>query len=176
MFCTSCGQELDANCTVCSNCNTPIPNTSTPPEPNTSQNEGTPAHKKKKSPFRKLIYAVLAVIIILAFVKSLDPYRNILNVDTLREAYACSQEVICDDVLLDPSSAVFPKFEPDFVTQVSVPLTYEGMEFNLYTVTAYVDTNNAFGSTFRMDYTVEIAFPTDGDTENYIYNIISTNP
>ena len=85
---------------------------------------------------------------------------------------ATAQEVIQDE-LLSPNSAVFPKFEPEFVTQRTKTVVYEGVEYNVYTVTAYVDSDNAFGTSIRSSFVVEIGFPTERDDGVYYYNIVS---
>lgn len=173
MHCTSCGKELEPNCAFCSGCGSPVSDESEVPNETASESAESAGPEKKKPLIVKLLYAIGAIILVLAFIKSLDPYGNILGVDTLREVYSCSQEVICDEVLLDPAGAEFPKFDPDYVTRSSEKLTYEGVEYYVYTVSAYVDSNNAFGARFRQKYTVEIGLPVDTSIDGYYYNIIS---
>lgn len=48
--------------------------------------------------------------------------------------------------------------------------------YEIYTVSAYVDANNAFGAKFRQYYTVEIGLPVDQSIDIFYYNIISTDP
>ena len=176
MYCKSCGKEINSSSTFCSNCGSPINNEAEITNTTNPMSDDSPIPKKKTSLFRKLIYVAIAIILVMAFIKSLDPYGNILNIDTMREAYSYSQEAICKDVLIDPTSSEFPKFEPDFVTQISEKHTYDGIEYDVYTVTAYVDSNNAFGAKFRMNYTVEIGFPVDSSIDSIYYNIVSTDP
>ena len=62
---------------------------------------------------------------------------------------------------------------PDYVARSSEKVTFESVEYSIYTVSAYVDSNNAFGARFRQKYTVEIGLPVDTSIDGYYYNIIS---
>ena len=128
---------------------------------------------KMKTNYGRIIRRCIYIaILLLGACYSLNPDNNILNINSMRKAYSYAQEVIQDE-LLSPSSAVFPKFEPEFVTQRTKTIVHEGIEFRVHTVTAYVDSDNAFGAHVRCNFVVEIGFPTDGDSDMVYYNIIS---
>ena len=65
-------------------------------------------------------------------------------------AYAYSKELVRDK-LKSPSSADFPIYDPSFVTKKG----------NTYTVIAYVDAKNSFGTKVRTNYVADITFTND---------------
>lgn len=128
---------------------------------------------KKATGYGRIIRRCIYIaVLLLGACYSLNPDNNILNINSMRKAYSYAQEVIQDE-LLSPSSAVFPEFEPEFVTQRTKTIVHEGIEFRVHTVTAYVDSDNAFGANVRSNFVVEIGFPTDGYSDMVYYNIIS---
>lgn len=172
MYCNYCGQPIEDDSAFCNKCGRPIGQPKETVLENMPQTQTQRTKKKpKKSLFGRLVKVVLAVIAVFAFLRSINPDNNILNIDSMREAYALSQEVIKEEILT-PQSAEFPAFEPEFVTQRYEVITYEGIEFQVYTVTAYVECENAFGTMIRADYVVEIGFPSDSSIDSIYYNIV----
>ncbi len=126
---------------------------------------------------KKILKAVLSVIVaglaIWVVIYATNPDNNILGIKYMRDSYKYAKEVISEECLLSPVSAKFPAFEPEFVTQRSSTVEYEGIEYDVRTVTSYVDAKNAFGTKVRYKYQVKIGLPknSDGDTL-YYYEII----
>lgn len=130
--------------------------------------------KKKQAPkISRIVWRIVwSVFLLCCALYTLNPDNNILGIHGMRKAYATAQEVV-EAELPSPSSAVFPKFEPEFVTQRTKDVVYEGTEYTVYTVTAYVDSDNVFGALVRNKFVVEIGFPTEGDDGTYYYRIVS---
>lgn len=124
-----------------------------------------------KKVLRILWQGIKIILVIVAILYTMDPYRNIINIKDMRKAYSCAQEVISDDLLVKEYE--FPRFEPEFVTQRTKTIEYEGVEYRVHTVSSYVYAENMFGVMMRTDYVVEIGFPTDSDVSGYYYEIIS---
>lgn len=201
MYCKYCGKEISDSASFCRYCGKETQNTSrrtvdrnvvnngrenTEKEKKSSRSPSATSSrssggkyaryekKDKQSPrFSRIIWRFVWIVLLICCASySLNPDNNILGINGMRKAYATAQEVIQNE-LLSPNSAVFPEFEPEFVTQRTKSVTHEGIEFKVYTVTAYVDSNNAFGASVRSKFVVEIGFPTEGDSDVYYYNIIS---
>ena len=86
-----------------------------------------------------------------------------------REAiYEESQSGILDN-LLSPTSAEFPDFKNSFVSDNMEDIVYDGITYHTYTVTAYVDSHNAFGTMVRQKYQVMIGIPVSADFSGSIY-------
>ena len=129
--------------------------------------------KKQSHNIPRIVWRVVWVVFLICCASyTLNPDNNILGIHGMRKAYASAQEVVQSE-LISPNSAVFPTFEPEFVTQKTKKVTYEGVEYKVYTVTAYVDSHNAFGTLVRNSFEVEIGFSTGGDDDAYYYNIVS---
>ena len=96
------------------------------------------------------VIAVLfsAVFILDAIVEKKNPQSN--ELDYKYSAYAYSKELVRDK-LKSPSSADFPIYDPSFVTKKG----------NTYTVIAYVDAKNSFGTKVRTNYVADITFTND---------------
>ena len=174
MNCKSCGNEINEDAAFCSKCGVPVEqpriDTEIQTEPTEAQAE---AVHPKISLWKICKYAILAIAIIIGIGRALDPYSNILYIDEMRESYKCAQEVILDN--LSTTVAEFPPFEPDFVTQRAEKIEYEGEEYMVRTVTAYVEAENIFGAMMKCNYVVEIGLPVDRTVDNYIYTIIELN-
>ena len=82
--------------------------------------------------------------------------------------YEESQSVIMDN-LLSPTSAVFPDFESSFVSDNEEEIVYEEITYHTYTVTAYVDSHNAFGTMVRQKYQTIIGIPVNAENSDSIY-------
>lgn len=170
MYCKFCGQQIEDDAAFCSKCGKSVNQAGETVQTEEPQPKSVKS-KSKKSLFRRVLKALLVVVAVCAFLRSINPDNNILNIDTMREAYSYSQDVIRGEILT-PQTAEFPKFEPEFVTQHYETITYEGIEYQVYTVTAYVDYENAFGTMIRLDYVVEIGFPSDSSVDSIFYNIV----
>lgn len=201
MYCKYCGKEVSDRASFCRHCGKELQPASRRAaergsvdyESSSSEKEKSACHsqssfssrsgsgkytrpKEKETPFRKVsrfIWRIVWIVLLICCASyTLNPDNNILGIHGMRKAYAAAQEVIQAE-LLSPSSAVFPEFEPEFVTQRTKIVTYEGKEYRVYTVAAYVDSHNAFGTLIRNEFVVEIGFPTEGDDDMYYYNILS---
>ena len=182
MYCRKCGNELQSDSKFCTNCGAAVEEETAA----AASNEVTynpfltnPIYSKvyKKASIIskiKIIGGVLvAIILILAFIKSCDPYGNILGIDDMRKCYSFAKEVICDEIIYTPSSAKFPSFKPEFVTQRSDEIEYNGHTYHVHTVTSYVEYDNAFGVSIRSEYQIKIGLCFEkGYTDDYYYEII----
>jgi len=180
MNCTHCGKEFDGN--FCPDCGekASAQNQENLSAKNPGEEAGTALvssaakePKKKIGPIGIVLRVILGICMIWGFIHELNPDNNILGIDSMRKAYQYSQDVISQE-LYSPSSAKFPKFDKDFVSRSS-ELEYEGKTYRLYTVSAYVDTDNAFGATGRCTYTVKIGLPKENNSDAYYYEIVELN-
>ena len=171
MNCKSCGNEINEDAAFCSKCGSPVEqpqiDTEIQTEPTESQAE---AVRPNISLWKICKYAILAIAIIFGIGHALDPYSNIMYIDEMRESYKCAQEVILDN--LTTTVVEFPPFEPDFVTQRGEKVEFEGEEYIVRTVSAYVEAENIFGTMTKHNFVVEIGLPVDPTVDNYIYTII----
>lgn len=201
MYCKYCGKEISESASFCRFCGKERHNTSRSATGNNTANYGSKRaveeriavpspsansdrcrggryarneEPEKKSPSKaRIMWRVIWIAFLICCASySLNPDNNILGINGMRKAYATVQEVIKNE-LLAPSSAVFPKFEPEFVTQRTKTVIHDGIEFDVYTVSAYVDSNNAFGTSVRSKFVAEIGFPKEGNSDVYYYNILS---
>lgn len=200
MYCKYCGKEISDRAVFCRYCGKEVQTTSrrtVDRDAADSGMEGTQKRQqagysssstsgrsgggkyarreeKEKQPRKisRIVWrAVWIVFLIFCASYTLNPDNNILGIHGMRKAYSAAQEVIQEE-LLSPNSAVFPEFEPEFVTQRTKTVVYEGVEYKVYTVTAYVDSDNAFGASVRSKFVVEIGFSAEEDDSVY-YNIVS---
>lgn len=190
MFCHHYGKEIEDHARLCQHCGTPINEATSylpkvshdgcQPSGNKETQESSVPNKvvegnvKKRHPIRTVLYVILALILIpagfLQIKNMMDPYSNILGIEDMRKAYSYAKAVITEE-LTTPKSAEFPDFSPDYVSQRSEELEHEGLIFNVYTVSAYVDADNAFGTPIRGNFTVKIGLPEDKDSTQYYYEI-----
>ena len=82
--------------------------------------------------------------------------------------YEESQSVI-EKFLLSPMSAVFPEFKSSFVSDNEEEMVFEEITYHTYTVTAYVDSQNAFGTMVRQKYQVIIGISVNAEISGSIY-------
>jgi len=201
MYCKYCGKEISDNATFCRYCGKEMQTTSRRTADRNTVDYGTESMRteyktidsenryssrnggdkyacqeetKKQSPkVSQIVWQIVwSVFLLCGMLYATNPDNNILGIHGMRKAYATAQEVV-EAELLSPRSAVFPRFEPEFVTQGTKKVTYEGVEYEVYTVSAYVDAHNAFGTLVRYRFVVEVGFPTGVDHDGYYYNIVS---
>lgn len=182
MTCQKCGAEIGEMDKVCGKCGLPVEqDTNTQnmeksvsiqnPTYNGAQSVAQPFTVRKIGKILKQIASlVIAIVFIVVVVKANNPDNNILGIKSMREAYRISQDVI-RDYIDTPKTAKFPKFEPEFVTQLTEDIFYEGEKYRTHTVSAYVDYDNIFGVNVRSKYVVKIGFAEAGDYDDYFYEI-----
>lgn len=154
MKCNHCGLEL-------TDLTLPCPNCGTYPTENAPRNQKEPVTKNK-------IARIVLSTIILLVIAGVMLHR--CSTDWNREeAYYYAQDVISDQ-LLSPSSAVFPEYDSSFVSHTSETVKLDGEEYDIYTVTAYVDSQNVFGVLIRSEYQVAIGLSKHSDM--YYYEIV----
>lgn len=129
---------------------------------------------KKLLHFIKNIFiAIFVVIVVWAFIWELNPDNNIIGIDEMRESYKIAKEIIKDEDWMTSSPLKFPRFEPEFVTQRSKKIIYDGEEYAVRTVTSYVDCDNIFGVEVRNNYQINVGLPTNNNNPNIYYDIVS---
>lgn len=185
MFCEKCGAKITDGENFCTACGNPVSSSEYQrSEDNRAQEPAVDAAKnnsvkspKKKSKLGIIIKVALILIVIVGIIKGMNPFdpdNNIIGIGYMRECYKLSQEVI-RDYIDTPNSAEFPKFNPNFVTQLTETVVYDETEYSVRTVSAYVDYDNMFGVSIRSKYVVEIGLPS-GESytnyEDYIWNIV----
>ena len=172
MFCRFCGKEVNADAAFCPACGKSLVeqpgNVATPSEATSKQPRKT---VNAFSLIKIVLYVIGAIILIKLGNWALNPDNDLMGIGNMREAYSLAQQVILDEIRT-PASAQFPDFEREFVTQTSEPLMYEGENFNVYTVTAYVDAENAFGTLVRHKYQVKIGLPESRDFDNFYHELV----
>ena len=85
-----------------------------------------------------------------------------------KEIYEWAVEAVSKQ-LLSPTSAEYPEFQMSFVTDMEEETEYEDGIYHLYSVEAYVDSNNAFGTQVRQYYEVIIGMPIDTENDSGVY-------
>ena len=137
--------------------------------------EDTQTNKKPKSKFsfiKSVLYVVIGVIVIAAFIENLNPDNHKVGIDSMREAYEIATEVVADQFSSE-TEMDFPKFNKDFIVGHFEELAYEGEDYHVYTVSSYVDFKNLFGTDSRNEYVVKIGLPTNKENDNYYYEFVS---
>lgn len=137
--------------------------------------ENTQINQNPKSKFifiKRILYVVIGIIVIMAFVRSMNPDNSIVGIDSMREAYSAATEVVAEQFSSE-TEMDFPKFNKDFIIGHFEELTYEGEEYHVYTVSSYVDFKNIFGTDSRNEYVVKVGLPTTKENDNYYYEIVS---
>lgn len=121
---------------------------------------------KKKSNFKPLIAVILALVLICFACSALN------NGDPKEEAYTYAKQTISEEVLINPSSAVYPSFEEDFVKDLSMVEQHNNLSYQMYLVESYVDVSETNNTSDRCYYSVKIGLPVDENSELYTYEII----
>lgn len=137
--------------------------------------ENTQTNQKTKNKFvfiKRILYVVIGIIVIMAFVESINPDNSIVGIDSMREAYEVATDVVKEQFESE-TKLEFPKFNKDFVTGHYEELTYEGEEYHVYTISSYVDFKNIFGTDSRNEYVIKVGLPTNKENDNYYYEIVS---
>ena len=106
MYCKFCGQQIEDDAAFCSKCGKSVNQAGETVQTEEPQPKSVKS-KSKKSLFRRVLKALLVVVAVCAFLRSINPDNNILNIDTMREAYSYSQDVIRGEILT-PQTAEFP--------------------------------------------------------------------
>ena len=134
---------------------------------------GTPqtGQEKSRRVFKKVLYLLYGLFLLCALFYFSNPDNNILHIRDMRKAYKYATEVLEEEVLVTDHE--FPKFESCFVNQKSKNVVFEGHDYRVYTVSAYVYDENVFGTRMKTRYVVEIGFPTDKNVDGIYYNIVS---
>lgn len=126
-----------------------------------------------KSAFKYLV-CFLAVLLIASGLPACNSKIERSEYTNRERIYEESQSIIAEE-LLYPPSAVFPEFESAFVLDNGEEIVYEDVVYHTYTVTAYVDSQNAFGAMFRSEYQMIIGLPLDDDWDYVYYEIVYLN-
>ena len=137
--------------------------------------EDSQVNKKTRSQFsiiKSIIYVLIVVIAIIAFISNLNPDNSIVGIDSMREAYKVATEVVTEQFSSE-TELEFPKFDKNFIMGHYEELKYEGEEYHVYTVSSYVDFKNIFGTDSRNEYVVKVGLPTNKENDNYYYEIVS---
>lgn len=135
------------------------------------RNSPRPEQKKLHGIVKQVFSLLWGLLLLCAVLYSLNPDNNILHIGDMRKAYKYAKEVLEEEVLVTDHE--FPKFESRFVNQRSKNVVYEGDDYRVYTVSAYVYEENVFGTRMKTRYVVEIGFPTDKDVDGIYYNVVS---
>lgn len=129
--------------------------------------------EKRKIPIIKIIlYVFVGIILVMAFLRSLNPDNNIIGIDGMREAYSLATEVVTEQFVTGTETD-FPKFNTDFILGRFEDLTYEGEVYHVYTISSYVDFKNIFGTDSRNEYVLKIGLPANKENDNYYYEFVS---
>jgi len=110
-----------------------------------------------------LLFALMAIILI-----SCNRPIERSEYSTREVIYEESKSVIMEQ-LLSPTSAIFPDFESTFVVDNGKEIVYEEIVYHTYTVNAYVDSHNAFGTMIRQKYQVIIGLPSNSEDAGTVY-------
>jgi hypothetical protein len=128
--CLECKKVVSSEAEICPNCGVKI---------NLEKIE-----EKKKKDNKNGGIGCLIVIGITLFILLLNNQKSDetdVNKDNSSNAYYYSREIV-ENNLKSPISAKFPSFNPNFVSKNE----------NIYTITAYVDSQNSFGAMIRSSY------------------------
>ena len=132
-------------------------------------NEQENIQKKKPSYIKTVLYIIVGIIAVMAFVRSLNPDNNIIGIDGMREAYKVAEQVIEDEFT---TKVKFPKFKAEFIPQRYEKVTYNNEEYHLYTITSYFNVKNIFNADIRDEYVIKIGLPVNKDAD-YYYEFVS---
>lgn len=132
-------------------------------------NEQENIQKKKPSYIKTVLYIIVGIIAVMAFVRSLNPDNNIIGIDGMREAYKVAEQVIEDEFTTEVK---FPKFKAKFIPQRYEKFTYNDEEYHLYTIKSYFNVKNIFNTDIRDEYVIKIGLPVNKDAD-YYYEFVS---
>lgn len=196
MFCKYCGYQISDAAVYCSHCGKKLTgsvgnrerNTQVEHSEETTPEVGSvvtePTHKAEEKAYRgkysskktqKKTSRIILRCIYVAFLICVtlyvsNPDNNLLNIRDMRKAYTYSQEVVKEE--FTTPNCEFPKFDADFVNQRSKLVEFEGDEYRVYTVTAYVYAETVFGTQLRWQYSVDIGFATESGNDDIYYNLL----
>lgn len=128
------------------------------------------SEKTRKKAIRIILRCIYAAFLICICLYVSNPDNNLLNIHDMRKAYTYSQEVVKEE--FTTPNCEFPRFDADFVNQRSKLIEFEGDEYRVYTVTAYVYAETVFGTQLRWQYSVDIGFATENGNDDIYYNLI----
>lgn len=112
------------------------------------------SREKMNIPFSAIVIIILFVFGLCALISRLSNSKTTSN-DRRIDAWVCAQNVVTES-LYAPSTADFPTYSSSYVTRI---------EGNKYSITAYVDAQNMFGSTTRQYFTVTLTLTKSGYKE-----------
>lgn len=197
MFCKYCGYQISDSAVYCSHCGkklassvgdreryswvengeeTTLEGSSVVAEPTHRTEEKTyrgkysSSEKTRKKTSRIILRCIYAAFLICVTLYVSNPDNNLLNIRDMRKAYTYSQEVVKEE--FTTPNCEFPKFDADFVNQRSKLVEFEGDEYRVYTVTAYVYVETVFGTQLRWQYSVDIGFATESGNDDIYYNLL----
>ncbi len=129
------------------------------------ENEAKDNAEKKPGCLGRIIWIIFVIAVIVFLCRGC--FSGSEAPSGLEDLYIDAQKIVCDQ-LLCPSTAVFPQFDRSFVTYADEVLEDHGMgmlDYRVYDVKAYVDSENAFGAMVRNDFWVKV-YAYDDDYRN----------
>ncbi len=78
---------------------------------NTETNGQAVQQKKKPGYIKIILYIIIGIIAVAAFIRSLNPDNNIIGIDGMREAYKVATQAIENEF---STEVKFPRFKSEF--------------------------------------------------------------
>lgn len=130
--------------------------------------------KPKKSRRPIVVAIIIAAVVVFVFVRwnQITEQKAILNEKA--EYYSYAKEAVLSEVLLYPSTAVFPDFKAEFVSDDTQSVNYDGKQYKTRIVSSYVYANDASGNQQKLQYQIKIGRCSNSDDDDglYYYEVI----
>lgn len=136
---------------------------------NTETNGQAVQQKKRPSYIKIVLYVIVGIIAVAAFIRSLNPDNNIIGIDGMREAYKVATQVIENEFTTEVK---FPRFKSEFIPNRYEDFTYGGEKYHLYTINSYFKVKNIFNTEMRDEYVIKIGLP-ENKYADYYYEFVS---
>lgn len=136
---------------------------------NIEANGQVSTQKKKPGYLKIILYIIIGIIAVAAFVKELNPDNNIIGIDGMREAYKVATQAIENEF---STEVKFPKFKSEFIPNRYEDFTYGGEKYHLYTINSYFKVKNIFNTEMRDEYVIKVGLPVNKDAD-YYYEFVS---
>ena len=110
----------------------------------------------KKSRRSLAVVIIIAAIVVFGFFRWNQIKEQNAIYDEKAEYYSYAKEVVLSEVLLYPSTAVFPEFKEEYVDDDAQSTDYDGKRYKTRTVFSYVYANDDSGNQQKLQYIIKI--------------------
>ena len=166
------GNRAEATASLAENFETKDDNTHRLYLDNNTMTHTTTNTKKSRRPL-VIVIILVAIVVFVFFRWNQIKEQNAIS-EEKAEYYSYAKEVVLTEILLNPSTAVFPEFKEEYVSDDTQNIDYDGKRYKARTVYSYVYANDNSGNQQKLQYIIKIGLCFDGNDDGlYYYEIIS---